>query len=146
MDHTRQGPPSEPSLAADADRAPGPPRSGAFHGATRAGLRRVEPLTSAELIRAGVRPQLLVLLALRRASGGGVATSGGHYLDHGRPMPSYLTGAFEELADTELLALAEEDPWGMRRVSLTPSGHARHVQLSATSGRVALQRGRWGDG
>lgn len=37
-------------------------------------LHRVAPLTSAELINAGVRPELLASLALRRVARGGVAS------------------------------------------------------------------------
>ena len=79
------------------------------------------PLTSAELISAGVRPQLLASLALRRASGAGVAKSGDHYFDGGRPLPTYLTGIFDELAEAGWLRLAGPDMWGLRRVSLPPS-------------------------
>lgn len=93
------------------------------------GLGGVEPLTSAELIRAGVSPQLLASLALRRAYGGGITKSGDHYFDHGRPTPSYLAGIFDELAGTGILALAEENPGGLRRVSLTPAGHRWYEQL-----------------
>lgn len=104
-------------------------------GGHRQGLGHVEPLTSAELIRAGVRPQLLALLALRRAAGGGVAKSGDRYLEWGHPTPSYLAGVFEELADTGLVALTEKDPWGLHRVSLTPAGHLRYEQLSTSDNR-----------
>ncbi|MGH3767271.1 MAG: hypothetical protein ACRDS0_04540 [Pseudonocardiaceae bacterium] len=100
----------------------------------RAGLLPRVPLSSAELIKAGVRPELLASLALRRASTGRVAKLGGHYFDYGHPMPSYLTGTFDELVETGLLALAEEDPGGLRRVTLTPAGHARYAQPSVPPG------------
>ncbi|PZS40379.1 MAG: hypothetical protein DLM62_03265 [Pseudonocardiales bacterium] len=59
-------------------------------GTPRAGLRRVRlPLTSADLIRAGVRSELLASLALGRASSGRVAKSGGDYFEWGHPLPSY---------------------------------------------------------
>lgn len=96
-----------------------------------AGPRRVEPVTSSELVRDGVNPELLASLALRRVSGGGVAKSGGHYFEWGHPTVSYLTEVFDELVSTRLLSLAEEDPCGLRRVSFTPAGHVRYVQLSA---------------
>ena len=96
------------------------------------GLRRVEPLTSTELIRAGVSQRLLTSLALRRAAGGGVAKFGDHYFDSGRPTPSYLTGVFDELVSTRLLALAEENPGRVQRVSLTAAGQREYEQLSAT--------------
>lgn len=102
----------------------------------RRGPRRAEPLTSAELISAGVRPQLLVALALRRAAGGRVAKSGDYYFEWGRPTPSYLIGVFEELAGTGLLELAEQDPGGFRRMSLTPAGRLRYEQLSDTLPRA----------
>ncbi|HET9257490.1 MAG TPA: hypothetical protein VFO16_20135 [Pseudonocardiaceae bacterium] len=40
---------------------------------------RVRPLSSAELISAGVRPELLTFMALRRTADGGLAQSGERY-------------------------------------------------------------------
>ncbi len=87
------------------------------------------PATGIELVR-GLRPEFLESLALQRANRGGVAKSGDHYYDYGRPIPTYLTGAFDDLAGAGLLALAEEDPWCMRRLSLTETGRARYTAAS----------------
>ncbi|MGH3945893.1 MAG: hypothetical protein ACRDSI_12730, partial [Pseudonocardiaceae bacterium] len=81
----------------------------------------------------------LASLVLQRVHRGGVVKSGDHYLDRGCPMPSYLAEAFDELADGGLLALAEEDPLGLWRVSLTDTGTARYVQLSAPPRPAGLQ-------
>ncbi|MGH3781952.1 MAG: hypothetical protein ACRDRO_15350 [Pseudonocardiaceae bacterium] len=114
-------------------------RAGGVHsprGTPRAGLRRVRlPLTSADLIRAGVRSELLASLALGRASSGRVAKSGGEYFEWCHPLPSYLTGVFDELTETGCLALAAQDEWSLRRVRLTQAGQVRSAQLGAT---------RWG--
>jgi hypothetical protein len=97
-------------------------------------------VTSVDLIRGGVRPELLASLALGRASSGRVAKSGGDYFEWGHPLPSYLTGVFDELAETGLLVLAEEDEWSLRRVYLTPAGQVTSAQLSAKhSGSARLR-------
>jgi hypothetical protein len=93
-------------------------------------------VTSAELISAGVRIELLVSQALQQAASDGVAKFGGHYFRWGYPMPSWLTGVFEQLISTGLLALAEQDSAGLRRVSLTPTGQLRSQQLSTLPRRV----------
>jgi hypothetical protein len=122
-------------------------------GTPRAGLRGIRGVrlrvTSADLIRQGVRPELLASLALRRASSGRVAKSGGDYFEWGHPLPSYLTGVFDELTETGLLILADEDERSLRRVHLTPSrtGHVRpvgrHVPgFGAPTGRSAARHRR----
>jgi hypothetical protein len=90
------------------------------------------PVTSADLIRQGVRPELLASLALGRASSGRLAKCGGDYFEWGHPLPSYLTGVFDELTETGLLILAEEDQWSLRRVRITPAGQVKSAQLVAT--------------
>ena len=77
------------------------------------------------------RPELAVWIALRRARRGGVAKMADCYLDHGRPVPSYLTDPLDELTGAGLLTLAAGDPaiGGLRRVAVTDSGHARYVAL-----------------
>ncbi len=77
----------------------------------------------------GLRPELLTTLALRRALGRGVARSGEVYLDYGHPMGRYLTGTFTELIDCGLLALADDDGWGLRRVTVTDAGQARYAHI-----------------
>ncbi len=76
----------------------------------------------------GLRPELLTALALRRALGRGVAKAGESYLDYGHPMGRYLTSTFTELIDCGLLALADDDEWGLRRVTVTDAGQARYAQ------------------
>jgi hypothetical protein len=105
-------------------------------------LRRAAPLTSAELISDGVRPELLAALALRRTAGGGIDKWDDHYFDSGRPTPSWLAGVFEELIGTGLLALAEQEHPGlrrMRRMSLTSAGLLRYEQLRDLLRRPARQ-------
>ena len=104
--------------------------------------RRVAPLTSAELISNGVRPELLASLALRRVASGRVAKWGDHYSDWDRPTPSYLGGIFDELASTGLLALAEQQGHPGLRVSLTPAGRLRREQLRAVLRRVGPEYAR----
>lgn len=96
------------------------------------------PLTSSEPIKEdlGLRPELLTCWALRRTQCGGVTKSDGQYVDHGRLRLSYLTRTLDELTDAGLLALADEDPSGVRRVSLTKTGHAHYAQLTAMSRRA----------
>ncbi|MGH3966444.1 MAG: hypothetical protein ACRDRY_24905 [Pseudonocardiaceae bacterium] len=96
------------------------------------------PLAGAEP-DAGLSPEFLASLVLQRVHRGEVAKSGDHYSDRGCPIPSYLTEAFDELADGGLLALAEQDPLGLRRISLTDPGTARYVQLSAPPRRAVLR-------
>ncbi|MGH3830305.1 MAG: hypothetical protein ACRDRS_07595 [Pseudonocardiaceae bacterium] len=114
-----------PALLAMVDRAPR--ESG--HDSPQADVPGVQlPLNSGEPIP-GLSPELLASWALRRAHRGGVAKSGDHYFDRGRLMLSHLTGALDALVEGGVLALAEEDTWGLRRVSLTAAGHDRYPQL-----------------
>ena len=105
----------------------------------RARLRRAAPLTSAELISDGVHPEPLASLALRRVASGRIAKWGDHYFDWGRPTPSYLSGVFDELASTGLLAQAEQQDHPGLWMSLTPAGRLRYEQLRAMLLRVAPQ-------
>jgi hypothetical protein len=104
--------------------------------AHRRKLSRTRPLSTAELIDAGVRPEFLMSLALRRAAGGGVTKSGNHYLEWGYPTPSWLAGIFEQLTRTGLLALANHDTARLQRLSLTPAGRVRDQQLATLPPRV----------
>lgn len=54
-------------------------------------------------------PDLVEWLALRRVHRGGVARFAGRYLDHGCPMPGYLTDALDGLIRAGLLALGSAD-------------------------------------
>ncbi|MGH7747553.1 MAG: hypothetical protein ACREQ5_22755, partial [Candidatus Dormibacteria bacterium] len=77
----------------------------------------------------GLRPELVTALALRRALGGGVAKASEIYVDWGHPMGRYLTGTFTQLIDCGLLALADDDGWGLRRVTVTDAGRVRYAQI-----------------
>lgn len=75
-------------------------------------------------------PGLYEWIALRRVHEGGTAKSAGAYLDHGRPIPGYLTTVFDWLILTGLVTVAEGDPlWELRRLSLTDFGQARYMTL-----------------
>ncbi|MGH3941124.1 MAG: hypothetical protein ACRDTG_21290 [Pseudonocardiaceae bacterium] len=74
-------------------------------------------------------PKLLAWLALRRVRGGAVANAGSYYLDHGLPVPAYLADPLAELAENGLVALADADPAGLRRATITPTGQARYTAL-----------------
>lgn len=92
-------------------------------------IRRELSLMTATELAEGLNPELLAALVLRRALGGGVARVGGVYVDWGHPMGRYLTGTFTELIDCELLALADEDGWDLRRVTVTDMGQTRYAQV-----------------
>nr|MDQ3765702.1 hypothetical protein [Actinomycetota bacterium] len=77
----------------------------------------------------GLSPELLVSLALRRLYRGGLAQSGVGYVDYGYRTPDYLAGIVYALIEAGLLALAEQEPWGLRRVHFTDAGQARYAQL-----------------
>jgi hypothetical protein len=79
----------------------------------------------------GLLPELLTALALRRALGGGVAKAGETYVDYGHPIGCYLAGAFTELIDSGLLAMADEES-GLRRVTITDAGQARYALVNGT--------------
>lgn len=84
----------------------------------------------------GPGPERLVWIGLRRVHHGGIVNTAGHWLDHGRPVPSYLTGILDELSRAGLLTLADPTPVGdiTRRAALTPAGHTRYAQLLAHHG------------
>lgn len=87
---------------------------------------------------AGLSPELVASLVLRRAHDGGVAKVGDRYLDGGHPTPGYLAGAFDELINAGLLAIADADPYGFRRVSVTETGRTRYAQLRDTRQSAGL--------
>lgn len=60
---------------------------------------------------------------------GSVAQVGGHWLDGGHRVPGYVADALTGLLAGELVALADQDPYGLRRGALTDSGAARYVWL-----------------
>lgn len=77
-------------------------------------------------------------IALRRVSDGGVAQVGGCWLDGGHRVPGYVADALTELLTGGLAALADQDPYGLRRGALTDSGAARY-QLLCQQRQSALQ-------
>jgi hypothetical protein len=77
----------------------------------------------------GLRPEVLVMMALRRALGGGLARSGEIFIDYGYPVARYLTSTFSELIDGGLLRVADDDGSGLRRVTITDAGRARYMQV-----------------
>ena len=76
-------------------------------------------------------PELTEWIALRRVHKGAVAKVADCYLDHGRPMPSYLTGPLDDLTGAGLLALSDADPatGGLRRIAVTDIGRAQYAAL-----------------
>lgn len=86
----------------------------------------------------GPHPELPAALALQRAHRGEMAKLGDHYVDRRWPMPLFLAGAFEELVDAGLLALADPDGHGFQQVTLTDAGCIRYAQLQGTPRRTEL--------
>jgi hypothetical protein len=104
-------------------------------GAGQAGVQC--PVSDADLI-AVVSPELVASLVLRLACDGGVVKVGDRYVDGGFPTPGYLAGVFDGLINAGLLTLTEEDPYGMRQVSVTEAGRARYAQLRDTRPSAGL--------
>jgi hypothetical protein len=77
-------------------------------------------------------PELLTWLVLRRAQRGRVVRTGGHYFDHGRPLPRHLAGTVDDLMAAGLLTLADPDPVTevSRRIIATELGQARYAALN----------------
>ncbi len=78
------------------------------------------------------RPELVVSLVLQRAHGGAVAKLDKDYLDRGLPTTGHLAGACNELTAAGLLTVADPDPHGLRRITLTTAGHTRYDQFCGT--------------
>lgn len=126
-------------LPCSMDTSPCPPTEGRCPSCTRAASQACAqlPIRGADSVT-GLSHELVTSLALRRAHDGGVAKVGDRYVDSGSPTPSYLAGAFDELINAGLLALADEDQYGLRRVSVTEAGHARSAQLGDTRQQAGL--------
>ncbi len=86
------------------------------------------PLVSAEP-GTGPRPELAVALVLQRAHGGALVKLGEGYWDRSLPITGHLVGACDELTAAGLLVLADQDPHGLRRVTLTMAGQVRYEQF-----------------
>lgn len=89
------------------------------------------PMASIDSPVTGPSPELLATLVLQRASGGEVAKLGVDYLERGLPASGDLAVAFDAVADAGLLALADPDAQGLRRITRTTAGQARYTQLLA---------------
>jgi hypothetical protein len=68
-------------------------------------------------------------MALRRVSEGGVTQTGGCWLESGHRVPGYIADTLTELLAGGLVTLADQDPYGLRRATLTDSGTARYQSL-----------------
>jgi hypothetical protein len=77
-------------------------------------------------------------IALRRVSGNGVARLGDCWLESGHREPSYVTEALTELLAGGLVALADQDPCGLRRAALTDAGTVRYEWLGQQR-QIAVQ-------
>ena len=104
--------------------------------AGQAGVQR--PLGDAELV-AVVSPELVASLVFHLVCDGGVTKVGDRYLDGGLPTPDYLAGVFDGLINAGLLTLAEQNPSGMRQVSVTEAGHVRYARLRNTRQPTGLR-------
>ncbi|MGQ0717364.1 MAG: hypothetical protein ACT4NP_08615 [Pseudonocardiales bacterium] len=86
----------------------------------------------------GLSPELVASPALRRAHDGGVAKAGGSLPRSRSSGLGVPDRAFDELINAGLLALANEDPYGLRRVSVTEVGRTRYAHLRGTRQRTGL--------
>ena len=79
--------------------------------------------------------ELTLWVALRRVDEGGVGWWEGSYYHHGRAVPEYLNAPFAELVKAGWLVLAQADPdsVGPRRVMLTEHGRALYAVLCGKS-------------
>lgn len=68
-------------------------------------------------------------MALRRVNEGGMAQVGDCWLENGHRVPGYITDALTELLASGLVALADQDPYSLRRAALTDTGTARYEWL-----------------
>lgn len=80
-------------------------------------------------------------MALRRVREGGVAQAGDCWLESGHRVPGYVTDALTRLLAGGLVALADQDPYGLRRAALTDAGTVRYERLHQLR-PVAVQSAR----
>lgn len=73
-------------------------------------------------------PEAAEWLGLHRAHEGGVTTLAGDYLNHGRPVASYLADVLDGLISAGLLALGQPSPSG-QQVCVTHTGQNRYARL-----------------
>jgi hypothetical protein len=67
-----------------------------------------------------------------------VARLGDCWLESGHRVPSYVTDALTELLAGGLVALADQDPYGLRRAALTDAGTIRYEWLGQQR-QIAVQ-------
>ncbi|MGH3752345.1 MAG: hypothetical protein ACRDRP_06540 [Pseudonocardiaceae bacterium] len=128
-------------LPGPVDTSPHPPAGPRCSPCARAAGRAWAPFpeaSSADVV-AVLSPELVASLVLRRACDGGVAKAGNRYVDSGSPTPRYQAGTFDELINTGFLALAEQDLYGLRRVSVTEAGRVQYAQLVD----IRTRAGQW---
>lgn len=83
----------------------------------------------------GPDSEVIASIALRRVQAGAVACVAGLWLDGGRPIPSYLPSALDELTAAGHVTLADDAPHGpLRRAALTGAGRALNAELHAKYG------------
>lgn len=79
-------------------------------------------------------------IALRRVSGGSVATKLGRWFEAGRRVPGYVTDTLTDLREAELITVIDPDMSGMARVALTDVGIARYDVLCQRRQHPPFQR------
>lgn len=89
-----------------------------------------EPSVAAFMIRSPLAgSQLYDWIALRRVSGGGVATKDGRWFYVGRRVPGYVADTLPALHQAGLLRVDAPSVSGIARVALTEAGIARYDAL-----------------
>lgn len=78
---------------------------------------------------------LLTWITLNRAAEGSVTQQDDRFLDWGAPLPPDLAVPLTTLITEGLLALADPEPTGCRRVTVTEAGRVRHDQLLRRTAR-----------
>ncbi len=74
-------------------------------------------------------PEAAEWLGLHRAHEGGVSKLAGDYLNHGRPVGSYLADVLDVLISAGFLALGQPSPSGQQQVCVTHTGQNRYAEL-----------------
>lgn len=70
-----------------------------------------------------------------------MARVAGVWVERGRPVPSYLPGALDELTTAGLVTLAEPEQYGpLRRAALSATGETHYEQLVEKYGVATLAR------
>lgn len=88
-------------------------------------------------------PEAAEWLGLYRAHEGGVTKLASVYLNHGRPVASYLADVLDGLISAGFLALGQPSPSGEQQVCVTHIGQSRYAALCTappTTGVVPDER------